>query len=697
MPWLISVLKSKLKSHKSIFITTPTIEDTDMVQDFINRLVPEVKSEVVHSGTGDSLRVEQEKIKSLSSDSVNALITVRKGDEGLDMKDTSLYIDLNKSVGPRQVLQRLGRVLRLSEGKQAVELITLFDATAFGISESLQNYNQMLDSGFYAEGPISNPLASDSESSSSNSRKSEDSSSVLDSVSIVFDKENHQQAAVKLAEALSEELLESNQIAFYENDSFGNSRLIVEERRKFNIREKDAWDLIESWLDKKNKLPITDDKNSLKDDEQAVWKAIVSLGGFSETALGLLRRDYIDGAAFNALAKEIQEKTGVAVEPKKRKMERFSLDDVRLWLKLKDEWPSQTGTSSYEKRLYIYIAQTIGGRKKIITEKLIEMTPYLSFRHTEVNHRFSVLLEYFSYLEKAYGGDLERVTMPSSDNVVLDTQNRDLDLSMKKLADKMYVFLKATSNSTVLDFLSGSGALRRYPSLLVGSIKKSKNTGVETDTLLVRDVRLWIEFNEEWPREKSTDPYEVRVFQKLEAMGGPKALLKDEGIASAYLRFKAGDEDLKKETILEYFEFMKETQGSRLRVMAPVKNNDYPQNKEKDIDQALSKTMKRLGDAIYIYFKGLQANSLISLMLELDLFESYPLLQFEYDKLNYMYNWIIKAKKPPQVLNRTKPLFSDQIETALALEFRKFPSLKKKRLRALIFRGQLTRKMITDK
>jgi superfamily II DNA or RNA helicase len=69
----------------------------------------------LHSGLSDN---EKDSIKrDFEAGKIQFLYTVRMLDEGINVSDMTLWLDLNKSSNPKQQLQRLGRILRLVRGK----------------------------------------------------------------------------------------------------------------------------------------------------------------------------------------------------------------------------------------------------------------------------------------------------------------------------------------------------------------------------------------------------------------------------------------------------------------------------------------------------------------------------------------------------------------------------------------------------
>jgi len=83
-----------------------------------------IRSAIYHSGIKKKVDKENA-IKDFKSGVTNVLLGCRSLDEGLDVKDADFGIIVNGNSQKRQVLQRLGRVLRKKEGKIA-KLILLY-------------------------------------------------------------------------------------------------------------------------------------------------------------------------------------------------------------------------------------------------------------------------------------------------------------------------------------------------------------------------------------------------------------------------------------------------------------------------------------------------------------------------------------------------------------------------------------------
>jgi superfamily II DNA or RNA helicase len=132
--------KDSFLIHNKGFITVGTVAEANSLMEFLNSQNLGKKFAALHTGLPNG---EQKKIlrsfKSKSPDSPNFLITIRKMDEGVDIPAMSLYIDANRTVGPRQFLQRLGRVVRLAPNKQATDVLVFSEVTELSLIEGFHD------------------------------------------------------------------------------------------------------------------------------------------------------------------------------------------------------------------------------------------------------------------------------------------------------------------------------------------------------------------------------------------------------------------------------------------------------------------------------------------------------------------------------------------------------------------------------
>ncbi len=104
---------------------------------------------VLHSGLPpkEQISIRQD----LRSGKINHLVTVKQLDEGIDVPGLSLYIDLNRYVGPRQFLQRLGRILRLTNDKTVVSVLTAMKIDESTVREALQVFQALQGSSLVTQ------------------------------------------------------------------------------------------------------------------------------------------------------------------------------------------------------------------------------------------------------------------------------------------------------------------------------------------------------------------------------------------------------------------------------------------------------------------------------------------------------------------------------------------------------------------
>lgn len=112
--------------HQNGFLAVNDITEAMELRNKLGQLMPSKKFEVFH---GELSVIERKRIKDRmkSGEKDLFLITVNLLDEGVDFPSMSLYIDLNKNLTPRELLQRWGRIARIFPGKEGVEIVTLTD------------------------------------------------------------------------------------------------------------------------------------------------------------------------------------------------------------------------------------------------------------------------------------------------------------------------------------------------------------------------------------------------------------------------------------------------------------------------------------------------------------------------------------------------------------------------------------------
>ncbi len=156
---LVEVLSPILLSNRRGFIVTASIREAERLSEYLNGVFGEsLVFSPFHSGMS---KVERKKVLARSkedSDQSHYIVSVRALDEGVDLPKLSAYIDLNSNVSVKQMLHRIGRVLRLSPGKLESDIVLLSDYKNRRLSEDLL---ELLDAmnlvpGFRSNGRIRN-------------------------------------------------------------------------------------------------------------------------------------------------------------------------------------------------------------------------------------------------------------------------------------------------------------------------------------------------------------------------------------------------------------------------------------------------------------------------------------------------------------------------------------------------------------
>ena len=110
------------KDHKKILVIAPNIKLITPIQEALKKEDPTAIIIALHSNAEGKKNDLIEQFKQITPERKSYLLAVEMMDEGTDIPSLSLKVDLNPSVGPRQLLQRLGRILRLFPGKKFVDV-----------------------------------------------------------------------------------------------------------------------------------------------------------------------------------------------------------------------------------------------------------------------------------------------------------------------------------------------------------------------------------------------------------------------------------------------------------------------------------------------------------------------------------------------------------------------------------------------
>ena len=135
---LVEILSPILLSNRRGFIVTASIRESERLSEYLNGVFGgTITFSPFHSQMGRRERQEVLERSEENSDRSHFIVSVRALDEGVDLPRLSAYIDLNSNVSVRQMLHRIGRVLRLSPGKLESEIVLLSDYKNRRLSEDL--------------------------------------------------------------------------------------------------------------------------------------------------------------------------------------------------------------------------------------------------------------------------------------------------------------------------------------------------------------------------------------------------------------------------------------------------------------------------------------------------------------------------------------------------------------------------------
>ena len=122
---LAGFLHPVIQSNQKGFIVTASIAEADRLTVFLNEVFKGVEFEAYHSGL---TREERQGVLSRSEEKkAHYIVAVRALDEGVNLPHLSAYIDLNANVSVKQMVHRIGRVLRLYPGKVSSDILFLSD------------------------------------------------------------------------------------------------------------------------------------------------------------------------------------------------------------------------------------------------------------------------------------------------------------------------------------------------------------------------------------------------------------------------------------------------------------------------------------------------------------------------------------------------------------------------------------------
>ena len=138
-PALSKIMAPIIYSNPRGFVATSSIAQSEEVTKFLRDSFPDTTFEVYHSKLPPWRK--KEVVANAKNMDRHYTISVQGLDEGFNVPDWSAYIDLNASISPRRMLQRVGRVLRLYPGKVKTDILMLINP---GDSRDLSDYFELV-------------------------------------------------------------------------------------------------------------------------------------------------------------------------------------------------------------------------------------------------------------------------------------------------------------------------------------------------------------------------------------------------------------------------------------------------------------------------------------------------------------------------------------------------------------------------
>lgn len=139
---VINRLRPAFEKHERGFITVSTQTEakafTKALREAYADANPKPTFAYLHSKMSPD---EKDQIKNdFRTGKIQFLVTVKMMDEGINVPDLTLFADLTRTTSPKQLLQRIGRILRLSVGKK-----TPVDVLSFQKIDDIESAQLLLD------------------------------------------------------------------------------------------------------------------------------------------------------------------------------------------------------------------------------------------------------------------------------------------------------------------------------------------------------------------------------------------------------------------------------------------------------------------------------------------------------------------------------------------------------------------------
>ena len=134
---LMEIVSSIFESNKKGMIIASTIKEAEDLASFFNREFIDITFETYHSNLKPEL--QEAVFENSRAEEAHYIIAVRALDEGVNLPHLSAYIDLNPHVSVKQMVHRIGRVLRPALNKLKADILILSSYRNFETTKELMN------------------------------------------------------------------------------------------------------------------------------------------------------------------------------------------------------------------------------------------------------------------------------------------------------------------------------------------------------------------------------------------------------------------------------------------------------------------------------------------------------------------------------------------------------------------------------
>ena len=145
---LAGILYRILEFNPKGFIVTASIAEAERLASFLRETFEGLEFEAYHSKLSQAER--REILKNSREKAFHYIVAVRALDEGVNLPHLSAYVDLNVNVSVKQMVHRIGRVLRLYPGKTGADILFMADYKDVRKAGDLLNLLEAID--LFSEG-----------------------------------------------------------------------------------------------------------------------------------------------------------------------------------------------------------------------------------------------------------------------------------------------------------------------------------------------------------------------------------------------------------------------------------------------------------------------------------------------------------------------------------------------------------------